>query len=271
MAFDHIGAHVSVRHATGEDAGVCTITIDRPPVNALSREVQEELRSVAVAINADDDVRVVVLTGGPKVFAAGADVKQMSQWSAQQAVEEAGPLQSSFDAIAAIRVPVIAQMSGYALGGGLELALCADIRIGDDTVKVGQPEVLLALIPGAGGTQRLTRLIGPGRAKELIFTGRQMAAAEALACGLLNEVVPADELSQRVTTVARGLARSSQAALRAAKRAIDSGADVSLAAGLGIERGEFAALFGHADTARGFASFFEHGPGKADFRHPDKD
>ena len=271
MAFEHRGTHVSVQHGTGEDAGICTVTIDRAPVNALSREVQEELRSVAVAINHDDAVRVVVITGGPKVFAAGADVKQMSTWSAQQALEEAGPLQSSFDAVAAIRVPVIAQMSGYALGGGLELALCADIRIADDTVKVGQPEVLLALIPGAGATQRLTRLIGPGRAKELIFTGRQMAAAEALACGLLNEVMSSEQLAPRVTEVARRLARSSQSALRAAKRAIDSGADESLATGLGIERAEFAALFGQPDTARGFESFLANGPGKADFRSPDKD
>lgn len=271
MAFEHSGTHVIVHHGTGDDAGVCTVTISRPPVNALSREVQEELRSIAVAINSDSDVRVVVLTGGPKVFAAGADVKQMSHWSPEQAQEEAGPLQTSLDAVAAIRVPVIAQMSGYALGGGLELALCADIRIGDDTVKVGQPEVLLALIPGAGGTQRLTRLIGPGRAKELIYTGRQLAAEEALACGLLNQVVPSAQLEPRVQEIARGLARSSQAALRAAKRSIDSGLDVSLAEGLGIERVEFAALFTHPDHARGFASFFEHGPGKADFRENHKD
>lgn len=266
MAFEHAGAHVTVLHGTGEDAGVCTVTINRPPVNALSREVQEELRAVAVAVNQDDDVRVVIVTGGAKVFAAGADVKQMSRWTPVIAREEAGPLQSSFDAVAAIRVPVIAQMSGYALGGGLELALCADIRVGDDTVKVGQPEVLLALIPGAGGTQRLTRLVGPGRAKELIFTGRQMDAQEAASCGLLNEVVPAERLAERVREIARSLARSSQAALRAAKRAVDSGMDVTLAEGLGIERAEFAALFDHPDSARGFASFAEHGPGKVDFR-----
>ena len=265
MAFDFKGEHIEVAHGTGEDRGVLTVTINRPPVNALSRAVQEELRRVAVAVNSDDDVRVVVITGGAKVFAAGADVKEMSQWSADQAREETGGLQSAFTAIAEIRVPVIAQMSGYALGGGLELALCADIRVADSTIKLGQPEILLALIPGAGGTQRLTRLIGPSRAKELIFTGRQVRADEALAMGLVNDVVEPDVLPTRVAELARTLARASQPALRAAKRAIIA-ADAALAAGLSEERIEFTALFGQPDANRGFASFLADGPGKADFR-----
>ena len=267
MAFAHAGEHLSVTHGVGDDLGITTITINRPPVNALSRELQEELRSAAVTINKDDDVRVVVITGGSKVFAAGADVKQMSEWTAETAREESGPLQTSFDAVAAIRVPVIAQMSGYALGGGLELALCADIRIADTTVKLGQPEILLALIPGAGGTQRLTRLIGPGLAKELIFTGRQVAADEAQRIGLVNVVVDSEELVERVQTMARAVARASQPALRAAKRAIDASFTGALADGLRSERIEFAALFGSSDTIRGFESFLTDGPGKADFRN----
>lgn len=265
MGFEFTGEHLSLAHGTGDDRGVLTVTINRPPVNALSRAVQEELRRVAVAVNSDDAVRVVVITGGPKVFAAGADVKEMSQWTAEQAREETGGLQSAFTSVAEIRVPVIAQMSGYALGGGLELAMCADIRIADTSIKIGQPEILLALIPGAGGTQRLTRLVGPARAKELIFTGRQVRADEALALGLVNEVVEPEVLPARVAEFARTLARASQPALRAAKRAINS-ADAALAAGLSEERVEFTALFGHPDTRRGFHSFLADGPGKADFR-----
>lgn len=265
MAFDFLGEHITLEHGAGEDRGILTVTINRPPVNALSRALQEELRRMAVAVNSDEDTRVVIITGGPKVFAAGADVKEMSQWGAEQAREETGALQSAFTAVADIRVPVIAQMSGYALGGGLELAMCADIRIADTTIKLGQPEILLALIPGAGGTQRLTRLIGPSRAKDLIFTGRQVRAEEALAVGLVNEVVEPDALPARVAELARTLARASQPALRAAKRAIHA-ADAGLAAGLSEERVEFTALFGQPDTARGFHSFLTDGPGKADFR-----
>ena len=265
MAFDFAGEHITLTHGTGDDRGVLTVTVNRPPVNALSRAVQEELRRVAVAVNSDDEVRVVVITGGAKVFAAGADVKEMSRWDAAGAREETGALQSAFTAIADMRVPVIAQMSGYALGGGLELAMCADIRIADTTIKVGQPEILLALIPGAGGTQRLTRLVGPARAKDLIFTGRQVRADEALAIGLVNEVVEPDALAARVADLARTLARASQSALRAAKRAVNA-ADTMLAAGLSEERVEFTALFGQPDTDRGFESFLTDGPGKADFR-----
>lgn len=247
------------------------MSFSRPPVNALNRAVQEELRAAAVAVNSDASVRVVILTGGEAVFAAGADVKEFAAWDAQIARDLSGPLQSAFDAVAAIAVPVIAKMSGYALGGGMELALCADLRIADTSVKLGQPEVLLALIPGAGGTQRLTRLVGPSRAKEMIFTGRQVAADEALAWGLVNEVVEPGDLASRVADVARRLARHSQLALRAAKRAIDAGVDGTLREGLHIERTEFAALFAGADVARGLQSFFENGPGKADFRSPPTD
>jgi enoyl-CoA hydratase/carnithine racemase len=260
------GEFVQVEVGVGEDAGVATISFVRPPVNALSRALQEELRTVAVAINGDESIRVVVITGGDAVFAAGADVKEFATWTGAIARDQAGPLQSAFDAVAAIAAPVIAKMSGYALGGGMELAMCADIRIADTTVKMGQPEILLALIPGAGGTQRLTRLVGPSRAKELVFTGRQVAAAEALAWGLVNEVVEPPELSARVADVARRLAKHSQAALRAAKRAIDASPDNTLREGLHIERTEFAALFAGADVQRGLQSFFDNGPGKADFR-----
>jgi enoyl-CoA hydratase/carnithine racemase len=260
------GEFVRLTMGAGPDAGVATLSFARPPVNALNRALQEELRAASVAISADGDVRVVVLTGGDSVFAAGADVREFAAWDGAFARDNVGPLQSAFDAVAAIPAPVIAKMSGYALGGGMELAMCADIRIADTSVVLGQPEVLLALIPGAGGTQRLTRLVGSSRAKELVFTGRQVAADEALAWGLVNEVVAPEELGERVVKIAQKLARHSQAALRAAKRAIDVGADMTLREGLHVERTEFAALFAGEDVARGIQSFFDNGPGKADFR-----
>ena len=260
------GEFVRLTFGSGADAGVATLAFSRPPVNALNRALQEELRHASVAIATDPKVRVVILTGGEAVFAAGADVREFAAWDAHIARDESGPLQSAFDAVAAIPVPVIAQMSGYALGGGMELAMCADIRIADTTVVMGQPEILLALIPGAGGTQRLTRLVGPSRAKELVFTGRHVAAPEALALGLVNEVVEPGDLGERVAKIAQRLARHSQSALRAAKHTIDAGADVTLREGLHMERTAFAALFAGTDVSRALQSFFDNGPGKVDFR-----
>ena len=172
--------------------GVATMRLDRPKMNALNVQVQEEIRAAAHEATERDDVKAVVVWGGERVFAAGADVKEMADMSYTDMVKRSGGLQSAFTAVARIPKPVVAAVNGYALGGGCELALCADIRIAADDATLGQPEILLGIIPGAGGTQRLTRLVGPSRAKDLIFTGRFVKADEALAIGLVDRVVPAD-------------------------------------------------------------------------------
>ena len=171
--------------------GVGTIRLDRPPMNALDIATQDRLRELAEEATRRDDVRAVVIYGGEKVFAAGADIKEMQAMDHAAMVVRSRALQDSFTAVARIPKPVVAAVTGYALGGGCELALCADFRIAADNAKLGQPEILLGLIPGAGGTQRLSRLIGPSRAKDLIFTGRMVKADEALALGLVDRVVPA--------------------------------------------------------------------------------
>ena len=176
------------------DGGIGTIRLDRPPMNALNVQVQEELRAAAHEAGARSDVSAVVIYGGEKVFAAGADIKEMATMSYADMVVRSGALQSSFTAVARIPKPVVAAVTGYALGGGCELALCADFRVCGDNAKLGQPEIQLGVIPGAGGTQRLPRLVGPARAKDIIFTGRFVGAEEALRIGLVDRVVPADEV-----------------------------------------------------------------------------
>jgi enoyl-CoA hydratase/carnithine racemase len=174
-------------------------------------------------------------------------------------------LEACFSAVATIGKPVVAAINGYALGGGCELALCADLRIAADDATLGQPEIKLGLIPGGGGTQRLTRLVGPSRAKDLVFTGRFVAADEALRIGLVDQVVPAAEVIETATAWAAQFVGGPALALRSAKEAIDHGAGVDLATGLEIERQHFAALFGTEDRVRGMTSFIENGPGKASF------
>ena len=245
--------------------GVGTIRLERPPMNALSAQVQEEIRAAAREATERADVRAVIVYGGPKVFAAGADVKEMAGWSYQQMVDRSKGLQSAFTAVAAIPKPTIAAVTGYALGGGCELALCCDLRIAGDNAKLGQPEVLLGIIPGAGGTQRLPRLIGPSRAKEIIFTGRFVAADEALRIGLVDQVVAPDDVFTAAFDLAMRLAAGAPYALRAAKEAIDGGLEVDLATGLELERLQFAGLFATEDRAIGMESFIAHGPGKAEF------
>jgi len=246
-------------------AGVATIRIDRPPMNALDSVVQRGLRRAAAEVGERRDVRSVVIYGGPKVFAAGADVKEMADWDHLTAIEKSSMLTRSFTAIAEIPKPTIAAITGYALGGGLELALCADLRIVGDNAKLGQPEILLGIIPGAGGTQRLSRLIGPGRAKDLIFTGRFVGADEALAMGLVNQVVAPDDVYEQALALARRFAAGPTWALRAAKTSIDRGSETDLATGLDIERAQFAGLFATSDQKDGMRSFIEHGPGRAQF------
>jgi enoyl-CoA hydratase/carnithine racemase len=245
--------------------GVATLRLDRPKMNALNVQVQEEIRAAAQQASERDDVRAVVLYGGERVFAAGADIKEMEAMSYTDMVDRSGPLQSSLTAVARIPKPVVAAITGYALGGGLELALCADVRFCAEDAKVGQPEILLGIIPGAGGTQRLSRLVGPARAKDIILTGRFVAADEALRIGLADRVVPAAEVYAAAVAWAQQFSSGPAYALRAAKEAVDRGLEVDLGTGLEVERQHFAGLFATQDRAIGMRSFVENGPGKAEF------
>ncbi len=245
--------------------GVGTIRIDRPKVNALNVQIQDEIRAAATEATERDDVRAVVLWGGERVFAAGVDIKEMADLTYADMVKRSGVLQATYSAVARIPKPVVAAVNGYALGGGCELALCADIRIAADNATLGQPEILLGIIPGAGGTQRLTRLVGPSKAKDLIFTGRFVKADEALAIGLADKVFPADQVYAEAVTWARQFVAGPSLALRAAKEAVDRGIEVDLDTGLEIERQQFAALFATEDRTTGMRSFIENGPGKATF------
>lgn len=245
--------------------GVGTIRVDRPKMNALDEQVQEEIRAAATECTDREDIKAVVVYGGERVFAAGADIKEMAAMTYTDMVHRSGGLQSSFTAVARIPKPVVAAVTGYALGGGCELALCADIRIAAENAVLGQPEILLGIIPGAGGTQRLSRLVGPSKAKDLIFTGRFVKADEALQIGLVDRVVPAADVYTEALAWAKQFSGAASYAVRAAKETIDRGLEVDLETGLEIERLQFAALFATEDRAVGMRSFVENGPGKADF------
>ena len=247
------------------EAGIGTIRIDRPPMNALNIEVQEGLRAAAAEASERRDVSAVIVYGGEKVFAAGADIKEMAAMSYTDMVERSGALQSAFTAVARIPKPTVAAVTGYALGGGCELALACDFRVAGDNARLGQPEILLGLIPGAGGTQRLARLVAPARANELIYSGRFVAADEALRIGLVDEVVDAADVLAAARRRVESYVGGPAFALRAAKEAIDRGVEVDLDTGLEIERMQFAGLFATRDREIGVASFVEHGPGKARF------
>jgi len=244
---------------------VGTIRLDRPKMNAVNARLRDELAEAARAADADPAVRAVVLYGGERVFAAGADIKEMADMTYADMTEHCRALQDSLNVVARIGAPVVAAITGYALGGGLELALCADFRVAGESAKVGQPEIQLGVIPGAGGTQRLPRLIGPSKAKDLIFTGRHVAADEALALGLVDKVVPDDQVYAAATELAARYAEGPAVALRAAKEAVDAGLEVDLQTGLEIERLHFAGLFATEDQKIGMRSFVEEGPGKAKF------
>ena len=245
--------------------GVGTIRLARPPMNALSTQVQAELRLAAEEATRRSDVRAVVIYGGPKVFAAGADIKEFTETDYTQMVSRAEALTGSFNAVARIPKPVIAAVTGYALGGGCELALTADFRVCGDNAKFGQPEILLGIIPGAGGTQRLSRLIGPSKAKDLIYSGRFVDAAEALTIGLVDKVVAPDDVYTAAVEWASRFVNGPAFALRAAKAAIDGGLDGDLETGLRLESQLFAGLFATEDKRIGMESFLANGPGKADF------
>jgi enoyl-CoA hydratase len=262
-------AYVSVEigDGTGEiPASVAVIRLDRPPMNAINTEVHAELAAAAEQVSSDDAVRAVVIWGGEKVFAAGADVKEFARQDAEYALRNASRLMASVSALAAIPKPVIAAVTGYALGGGCEVALTADFRVSADNATLGQPEILLGIIPGMGGTQRLPRLVGVSKAKDLIFTGRFVDAAEAHEIGLVDVVVPAAEVYATALAMAAKFTKQPALALAAAKAAIDQGLDGDLASGLKLESHLFGGLFATEDREIGMTSFIEKGPGKAVFK-----
>jgi enoyl-CoA hydratase/carnithine racemase len=245
--------------------GIGTIRLDRPPVNALNDQVTAELTEVAAAAAAAGEIRAVIVYGGPKVFAAGADIKEMAAASYAEMAERSGRLHAVFSLIAGLGKPVVAAVTGYALGAGLELALAADFRVVGHGARLGLPEIQLGVIPGAGGTQRLPRLIGPARAKNLIFTGRMVAAEEAHAIGLADLLAPDESVYAAAVDLVQRYTTGPAVALGAAKHAIDAGLGVDLATGLEIERVQFAALFATDDQREGMRSFLDNGPNQATF------
>jgi enoyl-CoA hydratase/carnithine racemase len=241
-----------------KSGGIGTIRLDRPPMNALNAQVQEELLAAAAEASADESVRAVVVYGGEKVFAAGADIKQMLAMSQDDMAAHAAKLTSALGSMASIPKPVVAAITGYALGGGCEIALSCDWRIASVDAKLGQPEIALGVIPGAGGTQRLARLVGPARAKDLVLTGRIVDATEALQIGMVDRVVPAGEsVYDAALALVSRFVDGPAAAIRAAKQAIDSGLDLSLEEGLALESQLFVDLFATDDRREGMAAFVE--------------
>ena len=247
------------------DDGVGVIRLDRPPMNAINDQLTRELQEVAADASTRDEVGAVVIWGGEKVFAAGADVKMMAGMSPHEVKPMIATLQDVFNQVEEIPKVTIAAITGYALGGGCELAMCADLRFAADDARLGQPEILLGIIPGAGGTQRLPRYVGVGRAKDIIYSGRMVSAEEAHRIGLVDAVHPAGEVLDQALEAARRYAKGPLAALRAAKTAVNWGARGNVRGGIVLEREVFADLFSTDDQKAGMKSFMEQGPGKATF------
>lgn len=245
--------------------GVATVTLNRPKVNAINVEMQRGLRLAAEAVAQDAAVAAVVLRGSERAFAAGVDITEMKDMTHADMASHVHVMHAAYDAVAHIPKPVVAAVTGYALGGGMELSLCADVRFVADDVTFGQPEVKLGIIPGAGGTQRLSRLVGVSKAKDIIFTGRNVHAEEALRIGLADRVLPAAEVYDAATQWARQFVGGPAMALRAAKESIDQGLGMDLASGLAVEKTQFASLFATQDRTLGMDSFVANGPGKATF------
>jgi enoyl-CoA hydratase/carnithine racemase len=244
------------------DDGVAVLTLDHPKVNALSSALLGQLRARVEELAADLPGAVVV-TGGERIFAAGAEISEFG--GPEEAAQIGAHFTTALGALAALPRMVVAAVSGYALGGGCELALACDVRFASNRAKFGQPEILLGIIPGGGGTQRLARLVGPARAKDLILTGRQVKADEALAIGLVDYVVEPDELMPTALAYAAELAQGALAGQGLAKAAIDQGLDGSLADGIELEQQAFVDVFRTQDAVTGVASFLENGPGQATF------
>ncbi|MCM8750091.1 enoyl-CoA hydratase-related protein [Thermomicrobiaceae bacterium CFH 74404] len=238
---------------------VALVTVDRPErLNALNTQSLQELLATFERLASDSSVRAIIVTGaGDRAFIAGADIAEMKDKSPSEALAFARLGQAVCSAIEAAPQPVIAAINGYALGGGCEIALACDIRLASETAVLGQPEVALGVPPGWGGTQRLPRVIGPGLARELIYTGRRVRAEEALRIGLVNAVYPPAELLERARALAAEIARNAPLAVRLSKEAIRRGLDVDLAAGLALEAQAFALAFSTADQREGMSAFLE--------------
>ncbi len=237
------------------DDGVGTILLNRPPMNAINSDLTVDLADAAMEATTRDDVRAVVLYGGEKVFAAGADVKMMAPMNPAQIKVMIATLQEVFNRVEEIPKVTIAAITGYCLGGGCELAMTADFRFAGASAKLGQPEISLGVIPGAGGTQRLPRLVGPAKAKDLIYSGRLASADEALAIGLVDRVVPDDQVYATAVEEAKRYASGPLQALRAAKVAVNWGSRGDVRSGLVIEREVFADLFSTDDQKEGMQAF----------------
>jgi enoyl-CoA hydratase/carnithine racemase len=262
MAYDFEFLNVDI------DAGVATVRLDRPKVNALNNKVFLEIGECANELQYDDEVRAVVITGGEKVFAAGADIKEMVGATPAQVSKIIGGAQESLTSLANVLKPVIAAVNGFALGGGCELALAADWRFAGETAQIGVPEILLGIIPGAGGTQRLPRLIGPAKAKEMIFSGRFYDAATCLEYGVVDKVVQGDGaavIAEAQKVAGKYAAGYPSIALAMAKRSVNNGLNCSIIDGLAIEAQSIAICFSTEDQTIGMETFIKEGPGKAKF------
>jgi enoyl-CoA hydratase/carnithine racemase len=246
--------------------GVATMTLNRPPLNPLNSELFMQIGQCADELALDDEVRAVVITGGEKHFAAGADIKEMVDMTPVMISKFIGVGQASFSKVENIPKPVIAAINGYALGGGCELAIACDWRFAHEDAKIGQPEILLGIIPGAGGTQRMPRLIGPAKAKEIIYGGRMYDAQDCLEFGLVQKVVAGgDSVIEVAQKVAAKYAKGPAVALSMANKAINKGMECSIEEGLLIEAQGIAMCFASEDQTIGMRSFLEEGPGKAKF------
>ena len=243
------------------DGAVTTLTLNRPKaLNALSVELMAELIDLIEAMDADDTIRCLVLTGGPRVFAAGADIKGMAERTPTSMVETQSF--ASWDRIRRCRKPVVAAVSGYALGGGCELAMLCDLIVASETAQFGQPEINIGIMPGAGGTQRLARAIGPYRAMELILTGRTLDAHEAYTAGLVNRVMPVEGFLAEAQRLAAEIAERAPIAVRLAREAVRYGVETTVRDGLEIERRNFYLLFDTEDQKEGMRAFIEKRPPK---------
>jgi enoyl-CoA hydratase len=243
------------------DDGVAVVRLDNGKVNALSTELLRQLESAARSLT-ESPPGAVVITGSDRMFAAGAEISEFGGPDEARAIGDC--FTRALKAVACIPRATIAAVNGFALGGGCELALACDLRVCSASARFGQPEILLGIIPGGGGTQRLSRLLGPSVAKDLIFTGRQVGAEEALRIGLVNRVAEGSALDEALAWAAE-LARGAVAAVALAKRAIDRGLDITLDGGLDLEQQLFAEVFTTDDAGIGVRSFLDHGPGKATF------
>ena len=246
--------------------GVAVLTVDRQEkLNALDGRVVEEIGQALLELEVEAPLAIIVTGAGERAFIAGADIRAMSVMDPLEAKRFSEIGHAAMALLDRSPIPTIAAVNGYALGGGCEVALACDFRVAADDARLGQPEILLGIIPGAGGTQRLARLVGPARAKDLVFSGRMVSADEALAIGLVDEVVPAAEVHAAARARLARYVGGPAYALRAAKEAIDRGLEVDLESGLELERMLFAGTFATKDRAVGMRHFVEKGKGPAPF------